>query len=73
VLATLRAAKRPWSAQELTRHTMKERGMDVANRQQARAEELSVRARLRRLLEERLIRRATKSVEGHVAWEVAQM
>lgn len=72
ILVALREAKRPYSAQDLTRKVMSARGMGAANRQAARDEEKCVRGRLRRLLEQRLIRRVAATGKGHVAWEIAE-
>lgn len=72
ILVALRETKQPISAQDLTREVMLARGMGAANRQAARNEEMCVRGRLRRLLEQRLIRRVAATGKGHVAWEIAE-
>jgi hypothetical protein len=72
ILVALREAKRPCTAQSLTRKVMSARGIGTTSMQAAREEERRVRAQLRRLLDRRLIRRVDATGKGHVAWEIAE-
>ena len=71
VLDALREAKRPCTAQDLTKKVMAARDIGTVSMQAAREEERCVRGRLRRLLERRLVRRMDATGKGHVAWEIA--
>lgn len=72
ILATLREATAPCSARDLTRKVLSARGKDTSIGWAAREEEKCVRDRLRRLLEQRLIRRVDATGKGHVTWELAE-